>query len=38
MWEKDKDNGKRGEDFAKVFEKMIAKDPPFHVGAFHLGG
>jgi hypothetical protein len=38
MWEKDKDNGKRGEDFANVFEKMIGKDLPFPVGAFHLGG
>jgi hypothetical protein len=36
MWEKD--NGKKAEDFAKVFEKMIGKDLPFHVGAFHLGG
>jgi hypothetical protein len=31
-----KNNDKRGEDFAKVFEKMIGKDLPFHVGAFHL--
>lgn len=38
MWGKDKANSKKGENFAKVFEKMIGKDLLFHGGNFHLGG
>jgi len=30
MWERDKDNGKRGEDFEKIFWKIVVKVLSFH--------